>query len=297
MLSSKKNKWFPYLVVLPGILLLLFIIFMPFLQNAFYSFTDYTLMKAKYGMVGMENYTDILQKGEFAEALGKTLLWVILNMFFMVMLGLAAAFVQNSKNIRGKGFFQLFLLFPWVLPEVVTGYTWKLLFNYQTGPYYKLVEFLHLIPQGEDVFSNSVTALMAAVFANVWRSFPLIAVTIYAKLQTLPIEQTEAAKIDGANRFQVFKAIEIPHIGSTLVSITSLCFIWTFNSFGILKIMTNGGPAQATEVLSLLLQKKAFQFYDYSYASAFAIMMILSLLVGILMLNVLPRYLYKKLHQ
>ncbi|MFV0504178.1 MAG: carbohydrate ABC transporter permease [Lachnospirales bacterium] len=294
MFESKRNKYFPYIVVSPGVLLLVVIIFLPFLQNTFYSFTDYALMNINYKIVWFDNYINIMQKGEFIEALGKTLTWVILNMLLMVFLGVLAAFIQNSKSIKGKGVLQVFLLFPWVLPEVVTGYTWKLLFNYQSGPYYVLAEHLHLIPQNEDIFSNGVTALFAAVLANVWRSFPIIAVTIYAKLQTLSTEQVEAAMLDGASRYDVFRSIEFPHIGQTLLSITSLCFIWTFNSFGILKIMTNGGPAQATEVLSLLLQKKAFEFYDYSYASAFAVMMILSLLGGILLLNILPRYLYGK---
>lgn len=289
------GKWFPYILIMPGILLLLMIIFLPFIQNFYYSFTDYSLLKADKNFIGLENYIGLIKGGEFFEALGKSLIWVVLNLILLILIGLAAAFVQNSKRLKGVVLFQAFLLLPWILPEVVTGYTWKLLLAYQSGPYYKLLEFLHVIAPGEDIFSNDATAMLAIVLANVWRSFPIVAITVFAKLQTLSDDQIEAAVMDGANRFVIFKDIELPHITTALISVSTLCFIWTFNAFGIIHIMTGGGPAGATETLPILLQKEAFQFYDYSTASSFAVMMILILITVVVVLNLLLKNTRKRI--
>lgn len=286
--KPKKNL-LPYLLLLPGIILLLCVIFLPFLQNIYYSFTDYSLLNKNIAFVGLKNYADIFFGRDFFPALGKTLVWVVLNMTLMVLFGLLGAFILNSATLKGTIVLEVFLLIPWILPEVVTGYTWKLLLNYQTGPYYQLLEFLHLIPQGEDIFSSNMYAMLAVTFANVWRSFPLVSVMVYAKLKTLSKDQIEAAVIDGAGRARIFANIELPHIGSTLASVMTLCFVWTFNAFGIIHVMTGGGPAGATEVLPIFLQRSAFVFYNYSYSSAFAVLMILVLVAVVFVLNGVPK--------
>lgn len=294
-IKKKRGNLFPYLLVIPGILLLLIIIFLPFLQNVYYSFTDYSLLNADKSFTGLQNYKELVQDKTFFEALGKSLIWVVLNLVFVLLIGLAAAFVQNSKRLKGLIIFQALLLLPWILPEVVTGYTWKLMLAYQTGPYYKLLEFLHIIAPRQDVFSSDFAAMMAAVLANVWRSFPIVGITVYAKLQTLSADQIEAAIMDGATRFVVFRDIELPHITTALISVATLCFVWTFNAFGIIHIMTGGGPAGATETLPILLQKQAFQFYDYSMASSFAVMMILVLLAAVVLISLLLKGVRKKI--
>lgn len=293
-MTKAKKKLYPYVLVMPGILLLMLVIFLPFLQNIYYSFTDYSLLNQDKTFIGFENYINILKGNEFIGALGKSLLYVTVVIALIALFGLTAAFLQNAKGLKGITLLQIFLLLPGILPEVVTGYTWKLLLNYQSGPYYRLLEFLHLIPAGEDIFSNGVTAMLSVAMANVWRGFPVVAITVFAKLKTLQSEQVEAAIIDGANRFQVFRNIEMPHVASTLLSVLTLCFIWTFNSFGLVHIMTGGGPAGATETLPVLLQRMAFKFFDYSESSAFAILMILVLLVVVFAVNILPGLLKRK---
>lgn len=292
--SQRRKELFYYALILPGILLLLVVVFLPFLQNIYYSFTDYSLLKVEESFVGSENYRNILKGDEFFGALGKSLVYVAIVIVLIGIIGIGAAFIQNSKSIRGVTVLQIFLLLPWVMPEVITGYTWKLLLNYQTGPYYRLLEKLHLIARGEDIFANAFLALMAVAMANVWRGFPVVAITVYAKLQTLQREQVEAAIIDGAGRFQVFRFIEVPHIAGTVASVLTLCFIWTFNSFGLVNVMTGGGPAGATETLPVFLQKKAFKFFDYSGASAFAVLMILVLLLVVVLAYGVPALCRKK---
>lgn len=292
-MAGKKRKIFPYLLVIPGLVVLGAIIFFPFIRNVMYSFTDYKLTNPDYQVVGIKNYIDVLTKGDLFAALKNSLVWVVLNIVIMMFLGVLAAFLQNSRHIKGVFLFQIFLLLPWVLPEAVTGYIWKLLLNYESGVYYQLLQFFHIIPEKYDIFAKDFPAMLACVIANVWRSFPIIAMTVLAKLRSIQIDQLEAAVLDGASRKNVFFYIEFPHIKPVLISVGTLCFVWTFNSFGIIDVMTGGGPAKATETLPVFLQREAFQYYDYSGASAYAVIGLVILVTIVLCATFLPRILGK----
>ena len=289
-----KRKLFPYLLVVPGLLVLVCIIFYPFIRNVMYSFTDYQLTNPNYKIVGLENYKEVLSGEELLRALKNSLVWVVLNIILMMILGVLAAFLQNSKHIKGVFIFQIFLLLPWVLPETVAGYIWKLLLNYESGIYYQLLQFLHIIPEKYDIFANDFPAMLACVMANVWRSFPIIAMTVFAKLRSVQVDQLEAAVLDGASRKDVFWYIELPHIKPVLISVGTLCFVWTFNAFGIIDVMTGGGPAKATETLPVFLQREAFQYYDYSAASTYAVIGLVILVTVVLCASFLPKILGKK---
>lgn len=290
---KKTNKLLPYSLLIPGLILLCILMFYPFLRNILYSFTDYKLTNPNYDFVGMENYMDALTSKDFRGALLNTFVWVICNTVFMLLIGVLGAFVMNSKQIKFVILLEVVLLLPWVLPEAVTGYTWKLLLNYQSGIYYKLLLALHLIPENYDIFAHGLPAMLACVAANVWRSFPLISLTTLAKLRALPAEQIEAATLDGANRKQLFLQVELPFIKPAIMTVGVLCFIWTFNAYGIIGVMTNGGPAKATQVASVLMQKAAFQFYDYSMASTYAVMILVILVIVVLALRTAPTLLHK----
>ncbi len=296
----KKTKYsvqrgaLPYLLVVPGVVLLCVLMFYPFLRNILYSFTNYKMSNPNYTYIGMGNYWEALTNQEFRNALINTLVWVVLNTVCMIFVGVLGAFVMNSRQIRCAVILEVVLLLPWVLPEAITGYTWKLLLSYQSGIYYKLLLALHLIPGNYDLFAHGMTAMLACVAANVWRSFPLISLMTLAKLRALPAERIEAAALDGANRLQMFLYIELPFIRPAVLTVGVLCFIWTFNAYGIIGVMTNGGPAKATEVASVLMQKSAFQFYDYSMASAYAVLILVILVAVVVGLKSLPKLLSRR---
>lgn len=286
----KRNQRFAYEIVSPGLLLLCILMFFPFIKNIGYSFTNYKMTNPNYNQVGLKTYIDAISGKDFQMALKTTVIWVVLNIVLMMVIGLLAAFVMNSKKIKCSFLLELVLLLPWILPEAITGYTWKLLLNYESGIYYKFLAMLHIIPQKYDIFAHSFAALFACVCANVWRSFPLIGLTALAKLRTLPLEWKEAAALDGATRFQTFRYIEMPYLKPVLVSTGTLCFIWTFNAYGIISVMTNGGPAKATQVVSILMQKEAFQYFNFAKASTYAVLILIILLVIVLGMKGLTRF-------
>lgn len=292
--KKKKIKLLPYALILPGMVLLLVLKFAPAIQNILYSFTNYKLKIQNYSYIGLENYVKVLTEGEFAGALGKTIAYTLIVLAYCAVFGILSAFVLNSQTLKGKFIFRIFLLIPWVLPEVLTGYIWKLLLEYQSGPYWKLLNLLHLLPGNGDIFSDGVAALIACATANGWRGFVVVAITVYAKLQTMLPEQVEAAVLDGATRFQLFRYIEFPHISVALSTILTLCFIWTFNAFGIISVMTNGGPVGATETLPVFLQRKGFIMYEYGEAAAFAILMMFVVLILVGLSRLVPALISKK---
>jgi len=266
----------PSLFLLPGMLIIAVVIFYPFVRNLMYSFTDFSILRRDAGYVGFENYADILAEGVFANSLKATLVWSFANMFLLILFGVTMAFLLRAK-LFGSSILYFLLLIPWIMPEVVTGYTWKFLLNYQSGIYYNLLKTFGLIPGDIDIFASKTGAMLAVVFANVWRSFPIIALTTYAKLKTLSADLVESAMIDGARRWHVFFYLELPHIASTLLSVSFLCFVWTYNAFGIIYVMTGGGPLKTTEILAVLLQKIAFDQFNFSKASAMSVLAILVL--------------------
>lgn len=169
-----KRKLFPYLLVVPGLLVLVCIIFYPFIRNVMYSFTDYQLTNPNYEVIGLENYKEVLTGEELLRALKNSLVWVVLNIILMMILGVLAAFLQNSKHIKGVFIFQLFLLLPWVLPEAVAGYIWKLLLNYESGIYYQLLQFLHIIPEKYDIFAHDFPAMLPVLWQMYGEAFQLL---------------------------------------------------------------------------------------------------------------------------
>lgn len=280
-----KRKILPFIYIIPGMILLIGLIYYPFLRNILYSFTNYALTKPNYKMVGLDNFVDALTNREFIASLRTTCIWVVVNMTLMISIGVLSAYIMNSKKIKGVFLLEIVLLVPWVLPEAITGYTWKLLLNYQSGIFYQILQGLHIIPEKYDIFAHTASALLACIAANVWRGFPLFGLTTLAKLRTLPEEQLEAALLDGASRWERFRYVEFPHIRSVVISVGTLGFIWTFNAYGIISVMTNGGPAKGTQVVSVLMQKTAFSYFDYSMASTYAILILLILIALILILR------------
>jgi multiple sugar transport system permease protein len=113
--------------------------------------------------------------------------------------------------------------------------------------------------------------MFAAIMANVWRAFPFFSLMIYAKLCTIPNDRIEAATLEGANALQMFRFVYYPFIKDTLSSCVFLCFIWTFNAYDIMKVMTNGGPAEMTTTMSILIQREAFSYFSLSNASTMSV--------------------------
>lgn len=267
----------PYILVGPSILVLLVMVCYPFFSNIYYSFLDFTLVKKDVPFVFLENYITVFQKDYFWNTLLRTFVWTISNIAVMLVLGILTSFTLNS-GFKGKTLFQSALLIPWILPEVVTGYTWKWMLTSEYGIVNNLLTFLGIINYDFSWFKTGTAAMAAVIIANVWRGYPFMTVMFYAKLKTLSKDQVEAARIDGANGFQIFYNVILEHLKPIIQKCTVLAFIWTFNSFSIIFTMTNGGPIDKTETFPLIIQKTAFQNFKFSEASTMSIIMMFAMI-------------------
>ena len=127
---------------------------------------------------------------------------------------------------------------------------------------------MNIIHDSFSFFTTASAAMTAVIIANVWRSFPFIAVMLYAKLKTLPMELVEAAKMDGANSFQIFINVTVSWLMPIVARVMALAFIWTFNGFSIIFAMTAGGPAGGTETIAVLMQRIAMRDFNFPIATA-----------------------------
>ena len=284
--QKRKMDWFPYLMLLPAWIVVLGITAYPFVYSFSMSFFDFSFLKQGMKFVGLKNFQSIIAKGDFLSAVEFTLFWTVVNVVCMTILGFAVALLMRQK-FAGKGFLKATMLIPWVLPQVVTGYTFNLMLSTDFGIVNKALQAVGILPVGFSFFGQPGPATAAILMANIWRGFPFIALMLYAKMQTVPNSHLEAASIDGAGALQRFYYILLPYISPVAATCMLLTFLWSFNAFDIIKVMTDGGPLKSTTTLALLLNREAFSYLEISRACTMAVIILLILLACVAALLVI----------
>ena len=194
-----------------------------------------------------------------------------------MLLGMFYAIIMTFK-IKGISIIKALILMPWIIPESVTAYVWKWLFSADTGLIYYILLRLGVISEGTSFFFNGNLAMLMVILANVWRTAPFVAIMTYAKLTAVPDSQIEAAKIDGASSLQAFAYIKIPWIMPIVERCIMLLFVWSFNSFSIIYILTNGGPAGDKTTLPYLIRQAGFVNFNFSRAATLSAVSLLIIL-------------------
>jgi multiple sugar transport system permease protein len=157
---------------------------------------------------------------------------------------------------------------PWAMPPVVVGIMWKLVFQPQAGVLDELLYRTHLPGSSIDWLSDFTWALPAVIVVGVWAGMPQTTVALLAGVQSIQDELHEAAAVDGATTWQRFRTITLPQLRPVIIAITSLDLIWNFNSFGLVYVLTLGGPGHSTELPMLFAYNQAFKYGEFGYASA-----------------------------
>lgn len=270
-------------------LVLLVFVAYPFIENLRYSFLDYKLTKIEKPFVFLDNYLKIFRSSDFAGLLSKTMVWTVGNIVLVLVLGISSGLILDT-DLKGKVILQSVLLIPWVIPETVTGYTWKWMMASDYGILNKILIGLNLIGEDFSWFRNGNMAMLAVILANVWRAFPFMAIMVFAKKKTMPADWVEAARIDGANEFQILRYITFDYIKPVVMRVATLIFIWSYNAFGIIYTMTDGGPLGATTIFPVYIQKKAFSSYDFGITAAMSVLMMVCMVILLGAGSVLPKW-------
>lgn len=280
-LHTAKRPWLRgdnagYLFLLPAFLLLTGILFLPLLYAIFLAFQE-VLPQFGLKFVGLANFQRALTDPAFWNSLRTTVVFTVVSVALHLVLGFLLALVL-SQRLKGSALFRLLLLMPWMVSQVVAGVTWRWIFNAQYGIGNYLLAKLGLITNFVPWLADVQLAQISVIVAYAWQCFPFVMIMLYAGLQTIPQEQYEAAQIDGASPLQVLRSVTIPNLRYVILVTSLMDFIWAFRAFDLVKIMTDGGPLRSTELLSMLVYRTSFEYYQFGYASAIAVLMLLVVL-------------------
>jgi multiple sugar transport system permease protein len=223
--------------------------------------------------VGFSNYykllfdTDARIHDAFWNSAKVTLLYVVGACVGKLIVGMTSALILNA-DIRQRHFWRSLLFLPWSIPAIVSAYSWKWIYNDVNGVANNFMTNYGIIDAPILFLANPDLALWSILLAVIWQGTPFWTMTFLAGLQAIPGELYEAAEIDGATTFNSFLYITLPSITSVIVVTTMLSTIWTTNSIQFIYILTNGGPAGATETFPLLAVAQGLRSYDLGIGSA-----------------------------
>jgi ABC-type sugar transport system permease subunit len=268
-------QWLPYLLLLPSFALIGVIEFYPFISGASYSFHKGSLLSTG-AFVGLQNYQRLFGSPDFYHSLWFSFLFAFFNVLFSYLIGLALALFLNL-DFPGRGLCRVLLLLPWIVPAVVSIVSWKWLIADRGGLVNVLLSDLHLGPIY--FLSESGWAMVAVIVIKIWRSFPFMMLSLLAALQVIDKTLYEAARIDGANNWQMFWHITMPHLKNISIVQAILMVIWSINDFETPFLLTQGGPSNATENLILLAYRYTFGRNDVGRGSAVALLTLVVLTV------------------
>ncbi|MFF0922385.1 carbohydrate ABC transporter permease [Rhizobium leguminosarum] len=273
---STLRKLVPYFYVSPATLLLVLLMLFPMVMVFKYSLMDGAIMKKDAAFAGVQNYMTIFENRVFWQSVVQTLYFTIMSVIFHFIIGLAFALLLNTNRVDPliRSILRVLFILPWLFTAVIIAIIWRLLLD-PNGVVNSVLMALHIINFKVEWFSSTRTAIHALTFANIWAGYPLYMVSLLAGLQGISKELYEAAGIDGANELQKFWYITIPQLMPIIISIALLDFIWTMQVFPLVWMTTGGGPIYSTEVLSTFTYKLAFSQYEFSLASASAMIILI----------------------
>lgn len=284
--EHKKDILFGYGLLLPTFLVFSVVILYPIISAIVRSFCDYTFLTVNKPLKwnDFENYKTIFKNG-FLTQLWTTIKFTLGTVGIELVLGMSIALLLNSK-IRGRNALRSVFLMPWCIPSIVTALLWSWLFQAQYGIINYVLYGLGLIsnPNAEWVLNPS-TSLGVVTVAVVWRQTPYMLVMILAGLQSINQDLIEAAAIDGANSFRIFRHITLPGIKVVLGNTIITCIMSSFQQFTIIYNMTAGGPLGKTTTLSIAAYKQAFTQLNLGAGSAIGVIWMMILGAGISIYN------------
>ncbi len=272
-----RRKVVPWLFVVPVLLLNVMVVAGPAIAAVYYSMTDWNgVGPAKW--VGLANFQELAADPSFRHAFRNNVAWLLMFLTVPIALSLGAASLLAPIR-RGGMVYRMGIFIPYVLPSVITANLWRALLSPDRGIPAALTSLG--VPGFDRAFLGAPnTVLPTIAFVDNWHWWGFLMVLFLAAMQNIPADLYESARLDGASRWQEFRDITIPGIRPTLVFMILMTAIWSFLTFDYIWILTQGGPAGASEVLSVLVFKQAFQAFRAGYASAIGLTM--SILVGII---------------
>ncbi len=265
----------------PALLLILLVVIWPVIELIRTSFTDISLAGSLLDFNGLTNYRDLIANADLYPVAKRTLVWVFGIVFFTVLLSLPLAQLIN-QNFPGRKYVRWAMIFPWAASVVMTSMIWTWILDAYSGELNLTLTNLGLISEPVDWVNNPGSSFYFLMWVAVFVSVPFTSFVLLAGLQSIPADIIEAASVDGATSWQIYRRIKFPLLRNSLLIATIINLINVFNSFPIIWVMTRGGPGYDTDTTTTFAYKLAFIESNMGQSTALGVFnfMIILVIVG-----------------
>jgi multiple sugar transport system permease protein len=274
-----KRDLFGYALVTPAMVLVLGLIIYPVGEVVRLSFTNTSLLAGRSDFVGLQSYQRIVADPLFETVVRNTAQWVFLGTALTVLLGLGVGYFL-SFNYRVNRLLRASILIPWLLPAVVSVAAWRWMYSAEEGVINDVLKRSGLIERGIPWLGDPSLVIYALIVVAVWRLLPFGSLVISAAVQGIPNSYLEAATIDGANGWQKFRYIVLPELTYSLTVVGILALIWNMNDLITVWGATQGGPADASQILSTWIYSVGFTSFRFGLSSALSVINFTLLLIA-----------------
>ncbi len=274
----EKRDWTPFYFLLPAMILMVLLYAYPLFLTLIQSFQNVQLFGGESSFIGLNNYRQLLKDSNFYHNLSVTVRYSLFTIILKMLGGLLLALSINS-DIYGRKIIRFLMLIPWALPQVAVAVVWQWIYNGNYGYLNYYLQQLNLLKSNISWLADMDITLYAVSFVDAWMGWPLVTMMILAGLEAIPKSLYEASRLDGANQINQFFHITLPEIGPVLLITTTLVSIWTFNSFNVIYVLTQGGPLRQTETLMMRVYNESFQNFNFGVSSALSVLIIILLIL------------------
>ena len=285
-----RNNLIAWLLVAPSLIFMLIFTVYPVFRSVYLSLTKYRLGMQAPEFIGLENYINLAGSSLFWKVMGNTLYFALITIIPSMVVGLFLATIVNRKS-RLTGFVRTAYFYPVVMPMIAIASIWMFIYMAKNGLFDQMLVSLGLEPM--NVLSSKATVLPAMAFMYVWKEAGYLMVFFLSGIQSISDEVNEAARIDGADSWTIFRKITLPLLAPTFLFVSTIALTNSFKQVDHVVIMTEGAPNNASTLLLYYIYQQGFTNFNYGVSSALTTVMLV-----LLMVVALPRFLSqdKKIH-
>lgn len=288
----EKNKWHAFLFLLPSIFFFVVFSYWPLLQNLYLSFFSWNMVSPNMTFVGIENYTAVLGSEELIKILANTVVFVAIMLVLNFVLPYLFSFVLGHLIERGKGFYRSTLFMPATLSLAVASILFLWIYNPLAGPLSIVLSWFDL--ESPRWFKENWLVIFAICTIIGWKVFGYNLIVMLAAMLAVPKEMIEAAKLENASNWQIFKQIIVPMTSSTAIYVFTITVVFGLQYVLVpVNMLTQGGPDQGSSNLVYIIYQYAFVFFQTGKSAAFAIITMVCYIAFLLFRN---KYLEKKVY-
>lgn len=290
IISLFTGKWAGRSFLSPTVCILLALTIFPFFFSLWLTFSKVSFIGGvNIQFVGLRNWARLFEDERFYNAISNTLIIVFVAVSMEYLLGLGLAILLSNSKIKARGFFRILYLTPMMLAPIAVGYMGRMMFNFNRGPVNHLLRQVGFPPV--EWLTNTQTAIYSIIMMDIWQWTPLMFLILFAGLETIPSGFFEAARVDGASRWQLFRYIIFPLLIPASLAAILIRVLETFKVIDIIYIMTGGGPGISTETMTLFGYSLGLNAFDLVYGSTIAFsLFVIVLAVSIVLLLLTRRF-------